>query len=79
MAGAVGQLVPVPGGVLIEDADGFTVGAVGISGDTSEKDEYRAIGAVQDAGLRAERSQIDPNCRALTFPITKNNYFSGRA
>ena len=39
------------GGVLIEDVGGFTIGAIGISGDTSEKDEYCAISAVQDAGL----------------------------
>ena len=58
------RCVPTPGGVLIEDADGFTIGAMGISGDTSEKDEYCAICAVQDAGLRAEPVQIDPNWRA---------------
>ena len=57
---ADGQFVPVPGGVLIEDADGFAIGAIGISGDTSEKDEYCAIRAVQDAGLQAEPPQIDP-------------------
>ena len=58
---ADGRFVPVPGGVLIEDADGFTIGAIGISGDTSEKDEYCAIRAVQDAGLQAEPAKIDPN------------------
>jgi uncharacterized protein GlcG (DUF336 family) len=35
---ADGQFVPVPGGVLIEDVDGFEIGAIGISEDTSEKD-----------------------------------------
>src|SRR5499426_3962057 len=34
-----GRLVPVPGGVLIKDASGDIVGAVGISGDTSDNDE----------------------------------------
>ena len=34
---ADGRFVPVPGGVLIEDVEGFTIGAIGISGDTSEK------------------------------------------
>jgi uncharacterized protein GlcG (DUF336 family) len=34
-----GKLIPVPGGVLVETADGITIGAVGISGDTSYKDE----------------------------------------
>ena len=58
---ADGQFVPVPGGVLIEDVDEFAIGAIGISGDTSEKDEYCAIRAVQDAGLHAETRQIDPS------------------
>jgi len=48
---ADGWLVPVPSGVLIEDTNGFTVGAVGISGDTSENDEYCTIRAMQDAGI----------------------------
>ena len=38
--------VPVPGGVLILDADRFVVGAIGISGDTSDKDEMVAIEAI---------------------------------
>lgn len=60
-AASDGKLIPVPGGVLIEDADGFTIGAVGISGDTSEKDEYCAIGGIQSVGLRSEPAQVDPN------------------
>ena len=31
---ADGRFVPVPGGVLIEDANGFTIGAFDIIGDT---------------------------------------------
>lgn len=58
---ADGKFIPVPGGVLIEDADGYTIGAVGISGDTSEKDEYCAIGAVHSLGLATEPAQIDPD------------------
>lgn len=49
-----GRLVPVPGGVLIRDEAGETVGAVGISGDTSDRDEYCAITAVQAAGFRSD-------------------------
>ena len=56
-----GKLIPVPGGVLIEDGDGFTIGAVGISGDTSEKDEYCAISAIKSVGLQPEPSDVDPN------------------
>ena len=64
---ADGQFVPVPGGVLIEDADGFAIGAIGISGDTSEKDEYCAIRAVQDRGLQVEPPQIDPEWQSSSL------------
>ncbi|MEX0286221.1 MAG: heme-binding protein [Paracoccaceae bacterium] len=56
-----GRLVPVPGGVLIEDEDGATIGAVGISGDTSEKDEFRAIAGILAAGLRSDPDEPDPD------------------
>jgi len=46
-----GRLVPVPGGVLIRDASGALLGAVGISGDTSEQDEACAIKGIEAAGL----------------------------
>lgn len=46
-----GRIVPVPGGVLIRDASGEIVGAVGISGDTSEKDEACCVAGVKAAGL----------------------------
>ena len=65
---ADGRFVPVPGGVLIEDVEGFTIGAIGISGDTSEKDEYCAIRAVQDAGLRGEPAEIDPQWQSPSLP-----------
>jgi uncharacterized protein GlcG (DUF336 family) len=46
-----GRMVPVPGGVLIRAADGAIVGSVGISGDTSEKDEDCAVAGIKAAGL----------------------------
>jgi uncharacterized protein GlcG (DUF336 family) len=49
-----GDMVPVPGGVLIQDADGALLGAVGISGDTSDNDEAAAIAAIAAAGLTAK-------------------------
>jgi uncharacterized protein GlcG (DUF336 family) len=49
---ARGALVPVPGGVLIEDG-GNIIGAVGISGDTSDNDEACAIAGIESAGLKA--------------------------
>ena len=48
-----GRLIPVPGGVLIKDADGAVLGAVGISGDTSDRDETCAIAGIEAAGLKA--------------------------
>ena len=48
-----GRLVPVPGGVLIKDAAGSVLGAVGISGDTSDKDEVCAVAGIEAVGLKA--------------------------
>ena len=49
-----GDMVPVPGGVLIRDAAGALVGAVGISGDTSDNDEAAALAGIAAAGLTAQ-------------------------
>ena len=49
-----GDMVPVPGGVLIKDANGALLGAVGISGDTSDNDEAAAIAGIEAAGLTAQ-------------------------
>jgi len=49
-----GSLVPVPGGVLIRDGAGELVGAIGISGDTSDNDERAACAGIAAAGLVAE-------------------------
>jgi uncharacterized protein GlcG (DUF336 family) len=51
---AQGRLVPVPGGVLIKDAAGSMLGAVGISGDVSDKDEACAVAGIEAAGLKAQ-------------------------
>jgi uncharacterized protein GlcG (DUF336 family) len=47
-----GRLIPVPGGVLIQK-DGELLGAVGVSGDTSDNDEICAIAGIEAAGLKA--------------------------
>ncbi|MGF1444594.1 MAG: heme-binding protein [Pikeienuella sp.] len=49
-----GALVPVPGGVLVRDASGRLLGAVGVTGDTSDNDETCAVAAIEGVGLRAE-------------------------
>ena len=43
--------MPVPGGVLVKAADGTVLGAVGVSGDTSENDEAAALAGIDSAGL----------------------------
>jgi uncharacterized protein GlcG (DUF336 family) len=50
---AQGRLVPVPGGVLILDGSGALLGAVGVSGDTSDNDESCALAGIEAAGLKA--------------------------
>jgi uncharacterized protein GlcG (DUF336 family) len=49
-----GALVPVPGGVLVRDADGGLLGAVGVTGDTSDNDETAAVAGIESAGLTAQ-------------------------
>ncbi len=50
---ARGALIPVPGGVLIQDQSGGLLGAIGISGDTSDNDEIACVAAIEAAGLKA--------------------------
>ncbi len=55
MAASGGRVVPAPGGVLVRDAGGEIpgeiIGSVGISGDTSDKDEACAVYGINCAGL----------------------------
>jgi uncharacterized protein GlcG (DUF336 family) len=53
-AASGGRMVTNPGGVLIRDMDNNVVGACGISGDTSDKDEMCAIAGIEAAGLKAD-------------------------
>ncbi|MDR9483599.1 MAG: heme-binding protein [Sediminimonas sp.] len=49
-----GQVVPVPGGVLLRDRRGAVVGAVGVTGDSSDNDEVAAMTGINAAGLTGE-------------------------
>lgn len=51
---AEGKLMPVPGGVLIRDADDCILGAVGISGDLSDLDESCAVAGIESVGFVAD-------------------------
>ncbi|MCC5812176.1 MAG: heme-binding protein [Ectothiorhodospiraceae bacterium] len=48
-----GQFVPVPGGVLVLDGSDRIIGAVGVSGDSSDNDEAAALAGIKAAGMRA--------------------------
>ncbi|MGY4533198.1 uncharacterized protein GlcG (DUF336 family) [Pseudomonas sp. TE3786] len=49
-----GEVIPVAGGVLIRAANGQLLGAIGLSGDTSDNDERCALLAIAAAGLQAD-------------------------
>lgn len=49
-----GRIIPVPGGVLVRDRKGQILGAVGITGDSSENDEACAIAGIEAAGYVAD-------------------------
>lgn len=49
-----GRLIPVPGGVLVRDSRGSLLGAVGVSGDTSDNDEAAALAGIHAAGLTGQ-------------------------
>lgn len=51
---AGGFLVPMPGGVLVRDAAGQIVGAVGVTGDTADNDEICAVAGIEAAGFTAD-------------------------
>jgi len=49
-----GRVVPVPGGVLVKDKKGAILGAVGVTGDTSDNDAAAATAGIAAAGYTAE-------------------------
>ena len=47
-----GGMVPAAGGVIVCDGDGAILGAIGVTGDTSDNDEACALAAIESLGLR---------------------------
>ena len=47
-------VIPAAGGVIVVDTDGQPIGAVGVTGDTSDQDEACALAGIAAAGLRAQ-------------------------
>lgn len=57
---ALGQIagagvIPAAGGIIVVDAAGRPIGAVGVTGDTSDNDEVCALAGIQAADLRAQQ------------------------
>ncbi len=47
-------VIPAAGAVIVVDADGVAIGAVGVTGDTSDNDEIAALAGIAAAGLTAQ-------------------------
>jgi uncharacterized protein GlcG (DUF336 family) len=51
---ALQGLIPAAGGVIAVDGAGQIIGAVGVTGDTSDNDELCALAGIEAAGLKAQ-------------------------
>lgn len=63
-----GQIFPEGGGMLIRNADGDVIGAVGVTGDTQERDEELAVHGIRAAGLKT-----DADCAGLAVHVRSKN------
>lgn len=63
-----GKLFPEGGGMLIRDADGEIIGAVGVTGDVQERDEELAAYGIRAAGLKT-----DEDCSDSAVPVRLQN------
>ena len=62
------QIFPEGGGMLIRDKDGEVIGAVGVTGDTQERDEELAAYGIHGAGLKT-----DEDCKNLGSKVRLEN------
>ncbi len=63
-----GQISPEGGGLLVRDERGEVIGAVGVTGDTQERDEELAAHGIRTAGLKT-----DGDCAGLGPQIRLTN------
>ena len=66
------QLFPEGVGMQIRDADGHVIGAVGVTGDTEDRDEELAVHGIHAAGLKTDDDCKDMGHRASERPADKN-------
>jgi len=62
------QIFPEGGGMLIRDNEGEVIGAVGVTGDTQERDEELAAHGIRTAGLLT-----DEDCAKLGSKVRLQN------
>jgi uncharacterized protein GlcG (DUF336 family) len=62
------QIFPEGGGMLIRDKEGEVIGAVGVTGDTQERDEELAAHGIRTAGLKT-----DEDCKNLGSKVRLEN------
>jgi uncharacterized protein GlcG (DUF336 family) len=62
------QIFPEGGGMLIRDQDGEVIGAVGVTGDTQERDEELAA-----HGIRAGGFKTDEDCANMGTKVRLKN------
>jgi uncharacterized protein GlcG (DUF336 family) len=62
------RIFPEGGGMLIRDKDGEIIGAVGVTGDTQERDEELAAHGIRAAGLKT-----DADCANLGSKVRMEN------
>jgi len=62
------KIFPEGGGMLIRDKDGELLGAVGVTGDTQERDEELAAYGIRAAGLKT-----DDDCANLGTKVRLQN------
>ena len=61
-----GNMAPFPGGVYMKNANGKTLGAVGVSGAAGDEDEYCALRGIIEAGYKDIITVPDkPNCKTV--------------
>ena len=66
-----GQMIPVPGGVLVRDKKGGVIGAVGVTGDSSDNDLIAALAGIEAVGLLGGR--LKAHQKYLKVNLHKNN------
>lgn len=49
-----GRVIPVPGGILVHDKKGAVIGAIGVTGDTSDNDAAAGLAGIEAAGLTGQ-------------------------